>query len=121
MILSKDDLKHYINEDKVRNLGVYKINPIIYCAKYLYGADDIKAFLYLKALRKCEYARNCLKNKNIIGKLIYLFRKWRLHRLSEKYNIVIGENMVGYGFRMPHVIGGGYYHKCKFHWKLLWG
>lgn len=107
MILSKYDMLHYIQEDKKRNLGPSKINPIIYFIKYLYGTDDMKAFLYLKALRKCEYARNCLKNKNIIGKLIYLFRKCRLHRLSEKYNIAIGENMVGYGFRMPHVIGGG--------------
>ena len=110
MILSKDDLRHYIKEDKKRNLGAYRINPIIYFAKWIYGTDEMKAFLYLKALRKCEYAKNVLKDKSYIGKIIYLFRKWRLHRLSEKYNIVIGENMVGYGFRMPHVIGGGYYH-----------
>lgn len=107
MILSRKEMLHYIREDKKRNLGAYNINPIIYLGKRLYGSDDMKAFLYLKALRKCEYARNCLKDKSFIGKLIYYYCKWCLHRLGEKYNIVIGENMVGYGFRMPHIIGGG--------------
>ena len=107
MILSRQEMHHYIREDKKRNLGAYNINPIIYFGKRLYGTDDMKAFLYLKTLRKCEYARNCLKNKSFIGKLIYYYRKWCLHRLGEKYNIVIGENMVGYGFRMPHIIRGG--------------
>lgn len=107
MIKSRQDLIYYITEDKKRNLGSQKINLILYFANYIYGTDAIKAFLYLKTLRKCEYARNCLKDKSFIGKLIYLYRKWRLHRLSVKYNIVIGENMVGYGFRMPHIVGGG--------------
>ena len=106
MILSRQEMLHYICEDKKRNLGDEKINLFVYWAKRIYGTDDMKAFLYLKALRKCEYAKNCLKNKSFIGKLIYWYRKWRLHRLGEKYNVVIGENMVGYGFRMPHIVGG---------------
>ena len=107
MINSKQEMQNYIREDKKRNLGAEKINLFVYWAKRIYGTDDIKAFLYLQSLRKCEYARNCLKNKSFIGKIIYLYRKLCLHRLSEKYNIVIGENMVGYGFRIPHIVGGG--------------
>ena len=107
MILSRQDMFHYIREDKIRNLGSEKIKILVYLAKRIYGTDNMKAFLYLKVLRKCEYAKNCLKDKNFIGKFIYWYRKWRLHRLNEKYNIVIGENMVGYGFRMPHIVGGG--------------
>ena len=114
MILSRQEMLHYICEDKKRNLGDEKINLFVYWAKRIYGTDDMKAFLYLKALRKCEYAKNCLKNKSFIGKLIYWYRKWRLHRLGEKYNVVIGENMVGYGFRMPHIVGGGIIINARF-------
>ena len=107
MICSKEDLKHYIREDKKRNLGTYKVGFLKYLAKLFYGTDDMKAFQLLKALRELEYAKNVLSKKNFLGKLIYAWRKYCYHRLEERCNIVIGANMVGYGFRIPHIIGGG--------------
>ena len=105
MIQSKEDMRFYIQEDKKRNLGT-NISTLKYIAKWLYGSDDMKAFRLLRALRKLEYAKNCLRQKGIVGKLIYAYRQYRYHRLEEKYNIAIGTNMVGYGFRLPHIVGG---------------
>lgn len=106
MIESKDDLRFYIREDKKRNLGAYKIGTIKFIAHWIYGTDQMKAFRLLRALRRTEYAKNCLMKKGIFGKLIYAFRQWQYHRLEERYDIAIGVNMVGYGFRLPHVVGG---------------
>lgn len=71
------------------------------------------AYLYLKSLRQYEYALNCLYPKGLFGKLITLFYKWKNHRRSISYNLSIGPNMVGYGFRIVHVIGGGLIINCK--------
>lgn len=105
MIQSKEDMRFYIQEDKKRNLGT-NVGTLKYIAKWLYGSDDMKAFRLLRALRKLEYAKNCLRQKGIVGKLIYAYRQYRYHRLEEKYDIAIGTNMVGYGFRLPHIVGG---------------
>jgi serine O-acetyltransferase len=110
MIQSKKDLQLYIREDKKRNLGAYKIGMLKYIAKCIYGSDNIKAYRLLKSLRKVEYSKNCCKG--IFGKIIYYIRKFRYHKLSERYNINIGLNMVGYGFRISHVIGGGIVINC---------
>lgn len=113
MIHTKQDLKFYIAEDKKRNLGAYKIGVAKYIAKWIYGSDDMKAFRLLKALRKTEYAKNCLKNKSLFGKIVYAWRQFYYHRLEEKYNVSIGTNMVGYGFRLPHIVGGGIIINCN--------
>jgi len=113
MIQSKQDLRFYIREDKKRNLGAYKIGALKYVAYWIYGADQMKAFRLLRALRRTEYAKNCLIKKGIFGKLIYAFRQYRYHRLEERYDISIGTNMVGYGFRLPHVVGGGIIINCN--------
>ena len=65
------------------------------------------AYNYLRALRKLEYAENCLKKKSIIGYLIYRYRIIRFGRLSYKYNITLHPNTIGYGLYLPHIIGGG--------------
>ena len=108
MIVSNEDLCYYIREDKKRNLGAYKIGILKYIAYWLYGTDQMKAFRLLKALRKLEYAKNVLREKSLFGKLVYALRQWHYHRLEERYDIAIGTNMVGYGFRLPHVVGGGH-------------
>lgn len=113
MIQSKKDMLFYIAEDKKRNLGAYKIGVAKYIAKWIYGSDDMKAFRLLKALRKTEYAKNCLKNKSVFGKIVYAWRQFYYHRLEEKYNVSIGTNMVGYGFRLPHIVGGGIIINCN--------
>ena len=107
MINTKEDLRLYIREDKKRNLGAYKIGIVKYIASWLYGTDEMKAFRLLRALRKLEYAKNVLQNQGLFGRMVYVMRQWHYHRLEEKYNIAIGTNMVGYGFYLPHVIGGG--------------
>lgn len=113
MIQSKSDLRFYIREDKKRNLGAYKIGAMKYIAHRLYGTDQMKAFRLLRALRRTEYAKNCLMKKGIFGKVVYAWRMWRYHRFEVRYDIVIGLNMVGYGFRLPHVIGGGIIINCN--------
>lgn len=107
MILSKEDLQHYLREDKKRNLGAYHLGFWKSFGKWLYGGDDWKAYQLLKALRKLGYAKNVLRKRGLLGKLVYAWCQYRYHRLEEKYNVAIGTNMVGYGFRLPHIIGGG--------------
>lgn len=65
MIQSKKDLQFYIREDRVRNLG--NISRLSYFAQRIYKTDRMVAYLYLKQLRKYEYAVNCLKNKYLWG------------------------------------------------------
>lgn len=113
MIQSKQDLKFYIREDKKRNLGAYKVGSLKYIAYWIYGTDQIKAFRLLKALRKLEYAKNVLCKRGVFGKMVYALHQWHYHRLEERYDIAIGTNMVGYGFRLPHVVGGGIIINCN--------
>lgn len=113
MIQSKYDMKLYIREDKKRNLGAYKISTLKYIAYRLYGTDQMKAFRLLRALRRTEYAKNCLLKKGLFGKLIYALRQYHYHRLEERYDISIGLNMIGYGFKLPHVVGGGIIINCN--------
>ena len=112
MIQSKEDLRFFIREDKKRNLGSYKYGIIKYIVSVIYGTDGIKAFRLLKALRKLEYAKNVLRNQSLFGKMVYALRQWQYHRLEERYNIAIGTNMVGYGFKLPHIVGGGVIINC---------
>lgn len=113
MIQSKEDLRLYIREDKKRNLGADKVGFVRYLAHWLYGTDRMKAFRLLRALRKLEYAKNVLRKRGLFGKLIYAICQWNYHRLEERYNIAIGTNMIGYGFSLPHIIGGGIIINCK--------
>lgn len=107
MIQSKKDLKYYLQEDMFRNLHCRQMNPIVFMAKRIYNTEGMMAYCYLKSLRKYEYALNCLKRKGLYGQILCFFYQWRNHRIGMRYNISIGANMVGYGFRIPHVIGGG--------------
>lgn len=104
MITSKQDLRFYIQEDKKRNIG--EVPWYKYLLLKIYHNDSYMAFHYLKSLRRLEYVINC-RPKGIISSVESYVRKWQLQRLGRKYNISIGPNMVGYGFYMPHVVGGG--------------
>lgn len=112
MIQSKEDLRLYISEDKKRNLGTDRIGLLKYFVFIIYGTEGMKAYRLLKALRKLEYAKNVLRKRGLLGKLVYAFRQWRYHCLEERYNIAIGTNMVGYGFKLPHIVGGGIIINC---------
>lgn len=108
MITSKEDLRLYIRQDRKRNLG--GCNGITYLFRRIYLSDDMMSYLYLRALRKYEYALNC--RKGILGKFIICVRKWHWHKLGVRFNISIGPNMIGPGFRLAHVVGGGIIINC---------
>lgn len=73
--------------------------------------DSMMAFSYMKSLRKYEYAINSCKG--IFGVIRREYRRWMWHKACIRYNISIGPNMIGPGFRIPHVIGGGLIINCK--------
>lgn len=108
MIQTKKDLKNYIAKDYAMNLG--DTNMVSYVFKRLYLTDGMMAFLYLKTLRKYEYAINC--TSGLWGWIIKTYRKWKWHRACIKYNISIAPNIIGPGLWIPHVIGGGVIVNC---------
>lgn len=108
MIKTRRDLSFYIAEDYKRNVG--KRSVLSYWVRRLCDSDDAIAFRYLKCLRKYEYYLN--NKSGGLCAVFMLYYKWKHRKLSVKYGIVIGPNMVGYGFRMAHVIGGGIVINC---------
>lgn len=99
MIKTKADLKLYLAEDRKRNniSGCWQIGVLA-------GLENAMAYRYLRALRKCEYARN--NSNSISGRIRYLYRKTILYRLGAKYGLRIGLNQTGYGLRIVHLAGG---------------
>lgn len=92
MIKSKEDLKYYLEQDKLAlYIPTARKFPRPLC-------DDIWKFQI--ALRKMEYAVNCCNHG--IGKLYVLFRKIRYHRLSVKYGFTIPINVFGPGLSIAH-------------------
>lgn len=104
MISSRKELSFYIKQDYIRNLGEVSMFSLL--AKALYHTDSYVAYKYLKWLRYYEYSLNVL-NKKPFGKILCVILKYRWHRLSEKYNVLIPPNVVGYGLRMNHIVVGG--------------
>jgi serine O-acetyltransferase len=107
MIQSRKDYYYHLQEDaKTYNLT----NRLKYYAKLLYGGEDAHSLRYLKALRKYEYFNNC--SNSLLGKLMCYYSRYRWMRLSLRYNLHIGINMIGYGFHIAHFCGGGIIN-CK--------
>lgn len=111
MITSKASLVDYIYQDYTRNIG--DISVWKYYALKAYKTDSYMVFRYLKNLRKYEYAINCLKGKSLLGNLIYVIRKVIWRRLSIKYNLILPPNVIGPGFKIAHIVGGGVIINCK--------
>lgn len=108
MIKSKKDLKFYIAEDKkacLKHCAGRTFLEKVY--NYFFPTDNIMAFRYLKSLRLLEYSINCKKGKSKIGNLFFLYYKCMNRYYGVKYGINISPNTVGYGFYIPHVVGGG--------------
>lgn len=104
MINSKEERDFYIKQDCIRNTGeecVGMIKMLLHC---WYGNDTYRAFRYLRSLRNYEYALNC--TNGLRGKMQRILAKVRWHRLGAKYNVNVPPNVVGYGFRIPHLVGG---------------
>lgn len=107
MIQSKQDLKFYIAEDRKRNLRAdSNMSKFQYFLRKIYGNENVMACEYLKCLRKYEYSLNC--RKGLLGGVIRAYYRYKHRKLSFKYNVYIGPNMVGYGFAMLHFrVGAG--------------
>lgn len=116
MITSKQDLYFYITSDMQRNINVDRMS-ILNWVKHRYGLfigrDSDLAFNLLKSLRRLEYAQNCLRLKSLWGKFLYRYYLTRFARLSYKYGVRLFPNTIGYGLRLPHIVGGGIILNCK--------
>ena len=113
MIKSKSDLNYYLQEDRKVNLWDPDMSAIALLAKLFYKSSDAIAYDYLKKLRYLEYALNCRK-KGPVGHLYYWWRRMLWSRAGFRYNISIGPNEIGYGFRILHAgVGGGMIINCK--------
>lgn len=103
MIQTRKDLNFYTKEDARRN--GYDKGSLHFWASLIYGSENAYSFLYLKRLRHCEYHYN--NSSNFIHKALYYFYKILLNHLGLKLKIQIPINIVGYGFRILHLSGGG--------------
>ena len=106
MIQSFSDYKEYLRQDAIANIKREKCSWWKMKLNIWYGNDSYRFLYYLQALRKYEYSLNC--TYGVIGKFKRLFAKVRWHRLGARYNVNINPNVVGYGFRCPHLAGGYY-------------
>ena len=104
MIQSYTDYKEYLRQDSIANIKREKCSWWRMRLNVWYGNDSYRFLRYMQALRKYEYALNC--TSGVIGKLKRMAAKVRWHRLGAKYNVNINPNVVGYGFRVPHLVGG---------------
>ena len=97
MILTKDDLIFYIQEDAKANK--VKLGGVNYWIRVCYGNVNACAFRYLKSLRKYEYYQNS-------GSVLRHWYRFYNRHLGLKYNLAIPINVVGYGLYLPHIEGG---------------
>lgn len=104
MIVSRKDLKFYLEEDRKRN-AIPK-NWWGYYMRIFAGSDRACVFRYIKCLRHCEYHLNN-SSESIIHKIAYYWYRFRLSRLGLKYSMSISPNVCGYGLRIMHLSGGG--------------
>ena len=111
MITTKVELQSYIQQDYIRNIG--NVPFWRYLALMFYKTDSYMVFRYLKNLRKYEYAINCLKCHSVLGNLTYVIRRIKWRRLSIKYNLLLPPNVIGPGFKIAHIVGGGIIVNCK--------
>lgn len=92
MIKNKTDLKNYLYADRVSLDCTKRKHPIV--------TDYVWRFEIL--LRKTEYAKNCLSQKSLLGKLIYYFYELRLRCFSVKLGFSIPVNVFGPGLCIAH-------------------
>lgn len=104
MIQSRKDRAFYLREDAKVNIKRESCGCIRMAANLWYGNDSYRVFRYLKALRSYELALN--GERAWFGSLRKALAKARWHRLGARYHININPNVVGYGFRVPHLVGG---------------
>lgn len=104
MIQSKEDLAFYLKEDTKANIKKESCGWLRMKLNVWYGNDSYRFLQYLIALREYEYALNC--KKGLLGRIRQLMAKAHYHRIGARINVNINPNVVGYGFRVPHLVGG---------------
>ena len=97
MILSKKDLKYYIQQDLLMN-GKQNLS---FRRQLLFVFFPDYTILFLRTLRKTEYYYNCKTNK-IITSICYYIYRIRLRRLGLKLGYSIPINVFGPGLSLPH-------------------
>lgn len=104
MIHNYSEYKEYLRHDALANIKSESCGTLRMMLNVWYGNDAYRVLRYLRRLRRYEYLLNC-KN-GVIGRIRCIIAKARWHHLGAKYNININPNVVGYGFRVPHLVGG---------------
>ena len=92
MIQSKKDLKFYLLCDEIAcDYGHKKINKLLHTHEWRFHI----------ALRKCEYYLNCRKNP--LGRLMYLYYRYRLRQCTFKTGWTVPPNTFGPGLCIVHI------------------
>ncbi len=113
MIQNRNDLKMYMAEDTLINLGVKKLTIMQYIKYWFYGNESFRVVRLLRALRHHEYYTNlCKSKKSIFNNVLLRYYTFKHHRLELKLDIKLGVNVLGYGVYIPHV-GGGIIADCR--------
>ena len=103
MIRSKEDYRMFLREDALANIKSESCSWFKMRLNIWYGNDSYRFLEYLRALRYYEYLLNC--KKGIFARLRRTIAKIHYHRLGAAINVNINPNVVGYGFRVPHLTG----------------
>ena len=90
MIKCKEDYKRFLTSDKAA-LGVKHRFPVPLI-------DDI--WIFERCLRKTEYYKNC--RHDFLGKIVYVFLRVRLYRLSLRMGYSIPLNVFAEGLSIAH-------------------
>lgn len=95
MIKSKDDLKYYLQQDRIMN----KVSE----SKFKQFLDNIienpSRYKFLKTLRYAEYYTNV---KTPFRRFLWFYYKIKLKRLSKRLGYTIPVNTCGAGLSIPH-------------------
>lgn len=97
MIRTKEDLKYYIESDRIANSFSHESFPKR-MLRILFP-NLVKEFLI--SLRKTEYYHNCSKF-NVLGLLLRGYYSIKLRHLSFKLGFSIPINVFGPGLSLPH-------------------
>lgn len=100
MITSKKEYYDYLDKDYISSGFSGASRSILAPIKSLIFGQEEKKFIY--ALRTLEYCANVLKHRGVIGKVRWLFAKYRFHKLSVRLGYSIPINVFGPGLSLPH-------------------
>jgi serine O-acetyltransferase len=96
MINSKKDYYYCLEADRIALGFIHRKRPRL----FITAGQEV--WIFLRLLRKCEYWTNCLINKSIFYKMIFLLLKTILIKKAIKLNIIIPLNVFGPGLSIAH-------------------